>query len=225
MLNVTTWSHDMKGNDKGIKTTFLNLPEAKRQRILAAAVREFAANGYRKASLNTLVKDLRIAKGSIYRYFANKEALFFFVFDNFTDQVRRTVKGRNGASDENFFAHVENVLQAGILFIDRCPDYYQIYLRILSEHDVPRRQELIDRVRLFSAAYFAPLCDKAKEGGVIRADISTTMIIFLLDSVIDRFLQAYANAEFARVGRDTERQSMAGKIQEVIGFLANGLTI
>lgn len=51
-------------------------PEARRAAILAAALEEFSARGYEGARLDDVAKRAGIAKGTIYLYFADKEALF-----------------------------------------------------------------------------------------------------------------------------------------------------
>src|ERR1041384_8698515 len=51
-------------------------PEARRAAILAAALEEFTARGYEGARLDDVAKRAGIAKGTIYLYFADKEALF-----------------------------------------------------------------------------------------------------------------------------------------------------
>jgi AcrR family transcriptional regulator len=51
-------------------------PEARREAILAAALEEFSARGYAAARLDDVAKRAGVAKGTIYLYFADKEALF-----------------------------------------------------------------------------------------------------------------------------------------------------
>jgi len=51
-------------------------PEARRAAILAAALEEFTARGYEGARLDDVAKLAGVAKGTIYLYFADKEALF-----------------------------------------------------------------------------------------------------------------------------------------------------
>jgi AcrR family transcriptional regulator len=51
-------------------------PETRRAAILAAALEEFTARGYEGARLDDVAKRAGIAKGTIYLYFADKEALF-----------------------------------------------------------------------------------------------------------------------------------------------------
>ena len=61
------------------KPTFFNLPEAKRQRIVDLAIDEFAAHGYRAASISRLVAAAGIAKGSFYQYFADLDDLYHYL--------------------------------------------------------------------------------------------------------------------------------------------------
>src|SRR5215218_1243829 len=51
-------------------------PEARRAAILSAALDEFTARGYEGARLDDVAKRAGVAKGTIYLYFADKEALF-----------------------------------------------------------------------------------------------------------------------------------------------------
>jgi AcrR family transcriptional regulator len=173
------------------KNTFANLAEGKQQAIIKAAIVEFASQGYQKASCNNVVRAANIAKGSLFQYFGSKEGLFLFVFDRFTRKVKGAVKEAT-AGKVDFFELIEAILVAGLGFIDRYPQYFQMYLRVLFEQEVPRRQELLAQVRLFSSEYFGPHCRAAQEQGVIRDDIAVEMVVFILDAAIDRFLQAYA---------------------------------
>jgi TetR/AcrR family transcriptional regulator len=61
--------------------TFWNLPEEKRERLIAIALEEFAANDYATASLSRMVARAGIAKGSIYQYFQDKQDLFLYVLE------------------------------------------------------------------------------------------------------------------------------------------------
>lgn len=208
------------------KQTFVNLPPEKREGIVRAAVAEFAEQGYQRASLNNLVKRLGISKGSLYQYFDNKEALFLHVFDHFTRQVKQQVKA--SAADtgrDDFFAVARQVLLAGIAFIDNHPEYFQVYLKVLFERDVPRREELVARVRLFSLEYFGPLAERAREQGVLRRDIPAPKVVFILDAMLDRFLQGYAQPDLdgglALAGMSAGR--LHEEIDSMVAVLRTGL--
>ena len=53
----------------------------KRQRILAAAVHVFARKGYHGATVAAIAKRARVADGTIYLYFRNKEDILVSLFD------------------------------------------------------------------------------------------------------------------------------------------------
>ena len=206
--------------------TFANLPLDKQQRVIAAAIREFAANGYQRASLNAIVKEAGIAKGSVYQYFANKEALFLYVFEQFSLTVKREVKAQVGKKGTHgFFDHVREVLLAGVAFIDANPEAFELYLKILFEQEVPQREKLVNQLRLFSAEYFTPFLEEARTRGEIRGDVASATVIFLLDAVIERFLQGYAkpylDSGLGMAGKD--RRQLINGIDAVIAILRDGL--
>ena len=58
------------------RDTFNKLDEAKKSKILDAAVDEFSRHGFRQASVNRMVEQIGIAKGSLFQYFGSKEGLF-----------------------------------------------------------------------------------------------------------------------------------------------------
>ena len=60
---------------------FFDLNREKQDRMINAALRVFAENGYRHASTDTIVKEAGISKGLLFHYFTNKIGLFSFLFD------------------------------------------------------------------------------------------------------------------------------------------------
>ncbi len=209
------------------KDTFSNLPVDKRSKIEAALVKEFASKGYQKASLNAVVNSVGIAKGSLYQYFANKEAIFLYVFDLFTQMVKTMVQ-RPAESDLpgfDLWAAVRRTILSGVAFIDTYPDFYQLYLNVLFEHEVPQREELIARVRLFSMEYFGPLVVQGQGQGTVAAKVPVKMVVFLIDAALDRFLQGYARS-YLDGGLGLAAKDGPGLIAEIdllIDTLQNGL--
>lgn len=63
-----------------------------RERIIAAAVEEFKEHGFSDASIRNIANNAEISLGNIYRYFANKEALYFAIINPFMDSVKTAVE-------------------------------------------------------------------------------------------------------------------------------------
>ena len=60
---------------------FFDLNREKQDRMINAALRIFAQNGYRHASTDVIVKEAGISKGLLFHYFTSKMGLFSFLFD------------------------------------------------------------------------------------------------------------------------------------------------
>ena len=63
-------------------TTFFNLPEEKRSRLLLAAREEFSRVPFAEASINRIIHSAGIPRGSFYMYFEDKEDLFRYLLEN-----------------------------------------------------------------------------------------------------------------------------------------------
>jgi len=66
---------------------FINLEAEKRERIINAALKEFAQKGYDKASTNEIIKEAGISKGSLFNYFNSKKELYLFLIDYMVEIV------------------------------------------------------------------------------------------------------------------------------------------
>ncbi|WP_350344645.1 TetR/AcrR family transcriptional regulator [Proteinivorax tanatarense] len=64
-----------------ITEKFAKLDKEKQQRILSAAMKEFAEQGYEKASTNNIVKEAGIGKGMLFYYFNNKKMLLYYLVE------------------------------------------------------------------------------------------------------------------------------------------------
>lgn len=60
---------------------FENINSEKKKKIIEVSIAEFAKYGYENASTLRIVADSGISKGSLFKYFTNKESLYFYVLD------------------------------------------------------------------------------------------------------------------------------------------------
>lgn len=67
------------------KDTFFNLPVEKRDKIINAAMDQFAELHYSNVTVNQIVQRGRIPKGSFYQYFKNKDDLYIYLFTELGD--------------------------------------------------------------------------------------------------------------------------------------------
>ena len=67
------------------RDTFFNLPDEKRQKIMAAAVDQFSKFHYSHVTIDRIVRAAEIPKGSFYQYFENKDDLYIYLFTEVGD--------------------------------------------------------------------------------------------------------------------------------------------
>ncbi|PIU53302.1 MAG: TetR/AcrR family transcriptional regulator [Deltaproteobacteria bacterium CG07_land_8_20_14_0_80_60_11] len=207
-------------------STFRRLPPDKQERVLDAALAEFADQGYHQASLNRVVAQAGIAKGSLYQYFPNKEGIFSYIFQYALKLVRRTLTTvKEETLEENFFVRLEKSLLAGVAFSREHPRIFSLYLKIQFDKNVPFREEFLAAVRRHAGEYFGSLVRRAQSRGELRPGVPREATLFLLDAVFDRFLQAVA-VPALDVTLGLHRATDAAihqHVRELVGLLKEGL--
>lgn len=87
---------------------FFELNRDKQITILNTAISEFAAHGYTNSSTNSIVKNCGISKGSLFKYFVNKEELYFYILDTVTAEFAENIRAKAiGLSKELFQRIIE----------------------------------------------------------------------------------------------------------------------
>jgi AcrR family transcriptional regulator len=72
--------------------------EATRSQLIAVATRLFAAQGYEDTSIDAVLREAGVSRGSLYHHFASKEALFEAVLEDVEAKVgERTLAATAGA--------------------------------------------------------------------------------------------------------------------------------
>lgn len=93
----------------------MSLEPVKRNAILNAALKEFAAKGFDKASTNIIAKDAEISKPLLFHYVGNKQELFLCVYDYFFDLLDKEYYSKLDFSQQDIF---DRLRQSYILQIE-----------------------------------------------------------------------------------------------------------
>lgn len=76
--------------------------ELKRKEIIKAAREVFAENSYQGTSIKILAKKAKIATGTFYLYFANKEALINMIVDDIFQELLSAIKNERSRFTDGF---------------------------------------------------------------------------------------------------------------------------
>lgn len=114
------------------KQTFLNLPEEKRNIVASAAINEFAEYGFEAASINRIVANSGISKGSFYQYFEDKRDVFMYLLMVLEQEKMSYFKDRHPPSNHmDTFQYFRWMIKAGMEFNSTFPRITQAVSRVL----------------------------------------------------------------------------------------------
>ena len=99
------------GKTKMPTETFLNLPKEKKSKILEAIKNEFARVPFEKVSINKIVQDADISRGSIYMYFEDKKDMLSCVLSSYHDEIMSTIKESFSLNNGDIFAVFSDILK------------------------------------------------------------------------------------------------------------------
>ena len=185
--------------------------EAKRSRIIDAAMQHFAENGYHAARVGDMAATLSIAKGSIFQHFGSKDGLFFEVYKRAVRSFPKYLDAPAEVRAAGFFAvlYYWLVRTEHLLHEDWIP--YRISLLGNYGTDLVLKRE-INRFLIAEDPYgtvafvrFGLARDE------LRKDMDVEMIVSILDWTLERFQDALLTAEldpglFRRPGEMPEKK-------------------
>lgn len=104
---------------------FFNLDKKKQDRIINAAMQEFAQKGYVLASTNEIVKEAGISKGLLFHYFQNKKLLFLFLFDHCIEIITDEFYKKVDLLEPDFFTRIRKSVLIKMELLVQYPDIFK----------------------------------------------------------------------------------------------------
>ncbi|WP_420631015.1 TetR/AcrR family transcriptional regulator [Candidatus Leptofilum sp.] len=166
------------------KDTFLNLPMQKRQLIEEAALDEFATWGFDNASINRIVTQCQIAKGSFYQYFDDKKDLYKHVLNWITERKIEYISPvLQNPLAHDFFTVLQELFRSGLAFAQENPKAALIGNQVFKNRESSIYKEVFDEGRETAVTFYQNLIDLAIERGELRANIDVRFITHILMSL------------------------------------------
>jgi TetR/AcrR family transcriptional regulator len=107
---------------------FEGISEDKQQRVINAAIGEFAKRGYKMASTNEVIREAGISKGLLFHYFHSKKDMFLYVYDYSLAVVRDEMLEKLDFSDRDILNRFRQMAVLKIDIIKRYPPMYDFLL-------------------------------------------------------------------------------------------------
>ncbi len=123
---------------------FYSLEAEKQERIINAAFKEFARNGYEKASTNEIVKEAEISKGSLFNYFKSKKELYLFLLE-YVAKVIEQIYDEVDWHEADFFARMRQLGLVKFKIYKQYP-YAFNFLKALAQEDAVEVKPIISQL-------------------------------------------------------------------------------
>lgn len=193
------------------KNTFYNLSDEKKGRIFDAALQEFSTRTFSQASLNQIIKNAGIPKGSFYQYFDNKEDLYLYMIEVVSKEMTKLLSNINGIdSDADVFEVIKLETRE---FLERGkikPGYVEAAM--LMEID---DSEFIKNIRNTSSNKYVKMLERDKERGLIKPEVDSELVINMIST--------FSLNEFFRNGADKERYFK--NLNDAIKVIKEGIAV
>ncbi len=167
--------------------------EEKRQRILRAAIDEFARQGYFSTRMSDVAKAASVADGTLYLYFEGKEHLLISIFDDVLSQFISQLKAEIEDLD-NPVAKLEIMVRLHLQTLARDPSLAQV-LQIETRHS-RRFMSLLTRGRLGEYLdLLRAIIQEGQDKGVFRRDLSPGLATDLVFGAVDELVNSWLLAD------------------------------
>ena len=195
--------------------------EARRQAILQAARQVFARKGFEPATLEAVAREAGLAKGTLYLYFKDKEALYLqtvlYVLESLqADLLQRVEHQPQGVEKLHAFACCQ------LAFFARNRDTLRLFADLFTPGLASLHKRLIGMMqekRALLIGYLSRLVDEGKSQGQIRPDIESEPIALSFLGMVNQASQSLGRLGLAEpalraTAEDPER--IAGTIMQIL---------
>lgn len=165
--------------------------EQRRKYILDVAEKLFFIYGYDDISMNDISYEIGLNKAIIYRYFKNKESLYFAVVSRgveiFSELLKSKVsQGKTGIDK------LEQAGRAYFEFYNNYPEYHELYLYSKSKRFKSREIEYSGKIDSMVKDIMKTICDAIQQGiqdGTMRKKLNPMQVAVFMAVTAERIVE------------------------------------
>ncbi|MFZ7134263.1 MAG: TetR/AcrR family transcriptional regulator [Eubacteriales bacterium] len=202
------------------KETFYNLLDEKRKRIENAAFQEFQDYSYDASSINRIVENSGISKGSFYQYFEDKKDVYKHIMSIIVEKKLQYMSPvMMNPFKHDFFTLIREIYKSGLSFAIENRNFTKIGNKLIADPSHPIYDEVLQDNKGKSDEIFELLLKNAMERGEIREGLDVKMIAYLLTtlniSIVDYYTKLTDRREYS--------EDMMEFIEKFIDFMQYGI--
>lgn len=194
----------------------------RRQELMDAALAEFIEHSYTEASLNNIIKNAGISKGTFYYHFSDKQALYLSLIQGAVDAkmnfLERRMQDYVHDDDRNIFEILKLQARFGIEFAIEQPKFYLLGMMFLKEKGNKIYDTVMAMLGSTTESYYDTLIEKAMQRGDLRAGLSAPYIKRMIT-----YLLVHYDEIFDIKREELDFNKMIKNFNQLIDFMSHGL--
>jgi AcrR family transcriptional regulator len=199
--------------------------EKKRNTIIRASLRVFSRKGYETTALDEVAREARLAKGTLYLYFKDKEDLYLHVMLSLLERLEAIV-GQQTSASQDPLDNLSAVARAQIGFFADNPNYFRLFTVAFNPEMATIHKTLLGpffekRRRL--GEYLYGLVEEGKKKRLIRGDIDSRDVVLSYMGMVNQAVQSVCMAGFESDAQDDPPASPAQKAGSIMKILLQGI--
>ena len=203
------------------KATFYNIDKEKRDRIIEVIIDEFSENTYETSSINQIVKNADIAKGSFYQYFEDKLDIYKMAIE--ISQKERTEyieKINNNSRHTDDFRKMRELFISVIKFEIDKPKFSNILNKFYKNTDIDFKNKVIESIEIDNRYEFKTILQEGIDSGKIYYNVDVEFMAFLLESI------SRNTKEYFKIKRNENKYvNYEGFVNTAIDLIENGIKL
>lgn len=186
--------------------------EAKRERILTAALELFSKKGFEKTSVDSITRKAKIAKGTFYNFFEKKEDVLLYFLDREYSKSEAEI-AQHVSVQHTFIDQIELSITAYIKNIFHKKEFTKVLIkeRIGKIGTGKNKNELHLMQALFRSI------DRAKQAGEIRHDVDSQRLTEMIFAIYTMYVIYWTN------GFIKTKKQCVERIKEAVQYILHGV--
>jgi TetR/AcrR family transcriptional regulator len=193
----------------------------RKEELVEAALDEFTRNNYKNASLNTIIKQAAVSKGSFYYHFKNKESLYTYLLKHAFTQKWEFIQEKNHQKPgllegKDFFERIKIQARLAAEFANAFPKYQRLSSMFIVEKGNAIHEIVLKELKSGSENIMHEMIRSAMAEGSLRRDFPENFIQNVLDYLLTHYDQIFDAPE------DSELEKMLTNLDYLMEFIQHG---
>jgi AcrR family transcriptional regulator len=194
----------------------------RRTELLEAALKEFTSRSYEDASLNTVIKNAGISKGTFYYHFTDKQALYLYLLDSsvakkweyinasFTNDPTQEV-------DNSIFGKFKAQARIAVEFAIKYPQYHELSQMFAKEKGNPIYEVALEKLGGDSEKFLAAMIEEEYKAGSFKEEYPQEFLVRTLSYLFTHFHKVFNQEE------DFELDNMLSHLDAYVNLIRFGI--